>query len=230
LGVGSCDNVAFLVERSELYLLNVLAVMSIGAVYIPLDEVLPDERLNFMISDTDSSVVIVSDETYERAKNLTDSVFLNISDIINGKIGKLTTLDVDYGNIACILYTSGTTGIPKGVKITCKAIVNLATVYQDKYVIASDDVYGLFSTIGFDAALLAMMTVLFSGACLSIVPDNLRLDINTLNNYFIQQNITHTLITSQVGRLFIQTIENTSLDVLLVGGEKLGSMRFHFIN
>ena len=224
LGIGKQDNVAFLVERSELYLLNVLAVMSIGAVYIPLDEALPDERLNFMISDTDSSVVIVSDETYERAKNLTDSVFLNISDIINGKIGKLTTLDVDHGNIACILYTSGTTGIPKGVKITRKAIVNLATVYQDKYGIASDDVYGLFSTIGFDAALLAMMTVLFSGACLSIVPDNVRLDINALNNYFIQQNITHTLITSQVGRLFIQTIENTSLDVLLVGGEKLGEI------
>ena len=96
--------------------------------------------------------------------------------------------------------------MPKGVKITRKSIVNLATQYKDKYGINDMDVYGLFSTIGFDAALLAMVVVLYSGACLSIVPNDVRLDVNLLNEYFISQNVSHTLITSQVGRIFMENI------------------------
>ena len=147
---------------------------------------------------------------------------MNISNIFKEEIGSLSHLPVNYGDLACILYTSGTTGIPKGVKITRKSVLNLSAFYQDKYGLSNDDVYGLFSTIGFDAAVLAIFTVLYSGACLSVVPDDVRLDMNALNDYFIKQNVNHTLITSQVGKLFMKDIEKTSLDVLLVGGEKLG--------
>ena len=181
------------------------------------------KHLNFMIDDTDAKVIIVCNETHNRAKNLSKEIkLLNISNLIKEYVGTLSNLDVVYGDLACILYTSGTTGVPKGVKITRKSIVNLATQYKDKYGINDMDVYGLFSTIGFDAALLAMVVVLYSGACLSIVPNDVRLDVNLLNEYFISQNVSHTLITSQVGRIFMENIVDTSLDFLLVGGEKLG--------
>lgn len=57
---------------------------------------------------------------------------------------------------------------------------------------------------------------------MSVVPRDVRLDIHALNEYYINHGVTHTLITSQVGKLFMQSVESTSLDVLLVGGEKLG--------
>ena len=223
LGVESQDCVAFLTERSEYYMFAVLAIMSMGGVYVPLDDAHPDDRINFILNDTQSKVIIVSDETYERANEICDdTIIFNIKDVFEESIETLDYLPILYGELACILYTSGTTGIPKGVKITRKSLVNLATVYRDNYGISNDDVYGLFSTIGFDAALLAMIVVLYSGSCLSIIPNDIRFDMNKLNEYFTSQNVTHTLITSQVGKLFMQEVDETSLDVLLVGGEKLG--------
>ena len=215
LGVESQDPVAFLTERCEYYIFAVLGIMSIGAVYVPLDDAHPDERIKFILGDTQSKVIIVSDETYGRAKKIAgDPILLNINDIImeenieedtvedgivedgiveediidnnilGENLGKLSHLPISYGDIACILYTSGTTGIPKGVKITRKSVLNLATVYQDKYGINNEDVYGLFSTIGFDAALLAIMVVLYSGSCLSVIPNDLRLDMKKNERLF----------------------------------------------
>ncbi|MER2014298.1 MAG: AMP-binding protein, partial [Methanobrevibacter sp.] len=226
LGVGSQDCVSFLVPRSELYMFSILGIMSIGGIYVPLDDALPDERIGFMIRDTNSSMIIVTDETYNRAKELSDGIaILNISDILKGDIGSLSSLPVVYDNIASILYTSGTTGIPKGVKITRKALLNVATYYTETFYLDNEDVYGLYASIGFDAGVMSIFKAIYSGACLSVVPEEIRYNMYKLNDYFIEHNVTHTIITTPVGKLFMQTIDDTSLDYLFVGGEKLGEFQ-----
>ena len=170
LGVESGDCVGFLTERSELYMLSVLGILSIGGVYVPLDDKLPDGRVKYMLKDTESKVLIVSDETYVKVKNLkTGCQILNISDIINEEIGTLSKLPIEYNDVACILYTSGTTGVPKGVKITRKSILNVSSYYVDTFDLNNDDVYGLFSSIGFDVSNFVIAAVLYSGACLSVI-------------------------------------------------------------
>ncbi|MBQ6350042.1 MAG: AMP-binding protein [Methanobrevibacter sp.] len=149
IGVEKEDNIAFLVERSELYIFTILGILSAGAVYVPLDDTLPDERLNFMINDVDAKVVIASDETYNRADDLTDdAVLLNISDILKGDIETLSSLPVTASPLACILYTSGTTGIPKGVKITRKSLVNFIEFYVKKSGIDYQDIFAMYASIG----------------------------------------------------------------------------------
>uniref|UniRef100_UPI00388D0776 D-alanine--poly(phosphoribitol) ligase subunit DltA n=1 Tax=Methanobrevibacter sp. TaxID=66852 RepID=UPI00388D0776 len=225
-GVNVGDNVSFLVERSELYMFCVLGIMSAGAVYVPLDDNLPDERMEFILNDTESKVIITSDETYERVRDLSyDAVILNLSDILEGKIGELSYLPVDYCDLACILYTSGTTGVPKGVKVTRKSVLNVCEFFASKYAFDSNEVYGLFSTIGFDAGSLAIGQVIYSGACLSVIPQDIKLDMDKLNQYYIKHNITYTMMTTQVAKLFMQNVDETSLKVLLVGGETLGDFK-----
>ena len=223
LGVKPQDCIGFLVPRSELYMFCILSIMSVGGIYVPLDDTLPDERIDFMIKDTNSRVIIASDETYNRAKELSDGItILNISNILNGDIKSLSSLPVVYDDIASILYTSGTTGVPKGVKITRKAILNVATYYTETFCLDSGDVYGLYASIGFDAGVMSLFKAIYSGACLSVVPEEIRYNMYKLNDYFIEQKVTHTMITTPVGRLFMQTIDDCSLDYLFVGGEKLG--------
>ncbi|WP_405290050.1 D-alanine--poly(phosphoribitol) ligase subunit DltA [Methanobrevibacter sp.] len=225
LGVEAQDCISFLVPRSELYMFCVLAIMSAGAVYVPLDENLPDERIRFMIKDTESRVVIVSDETYERGCDLAqDSTVLNISDIVNGEIKSLNKLDVSYGNLACILYTSGSTGLPKGVKITRKSIVNFIDFHVNDLEILRSDVYGLFASIGFDVAMAAIFSAIYCGACLNVIPDDIKLNIKLLNEHILKYGITHSYITTQIAKLFVSEIEETSLKVLVAGGEKLGQI------
>lgn len=222
LGIKPQDNVAFLTERSEHYMFSVLGVLSAGAVYVPLDEKHPDDRVKFILEDTSSKVIIASDETYERAKELSDATILNISKIVKDNVGELDSLPVVYGNLACMLYTSGTTGVPKGVKVTRKSVINVSESYINNYNLDNNDVYALFSGIGFDVSSFVINVVMCAGACLSVVPEDIRLNMHELNNYFINQNVTHAFITTQVGKLFMQSVDETSLDVLLVAGEKLG--------
>jgi len=225
-GVKSQDCIAFLVERSEWYLLSILGILSIGGIYVPLDDNLPDDRLRFMIRDTQSKVILASDNTYSRAKDLgNESIVLNVSDILKEDIKTATSLANEYGELACILYTSGTTGVPKGVKVRRISLLNVALDYISKYGLNSNDKFALFSTIGFDVSSFVISSILCSGASIHIIPEEIKLDMLELNKYFINNNISHSFITTQVAKLFMKLTDNTSLDVLLVAGEKLGEVK-----
>ena len=226
LGVETGDSVGFLVPRSELYMFSVLGILSCGGVYVPLDDKLPDDRIKFILEDTGSRVVIVSYETYARAVDLIDDyvVLLNISDIVKGRIGYLSNLSVSYGDLACILYTSGTTGIPKGVKITRKSLINVCENYIEKYSLDSNDVYGLFSSIGFDMAIIVINLVISAGACMEVIPDKIKLDMFKLNDYFADYNVSQVAMPTQVAKLFMESVDETSLELLHIAGESLGDI------
>ena len=81
-----------------------------------------------------------------------------------------------------------------------------------------------YASYGFDACMMDMYPALTCGATVHIVPEELRLDLIALNDYFEQNHITHSFMTTQVGYQFASNIENHSLKFLSTGGEKLASL------
>ena len=108
------------------------------------------------------------------------------------------------------------------MKVPRNAIVNLADFYVRTYGLTNKDVFGLYSAIGFDAAYKAIFAAIFIGACLDVIPSEVKLNMSALNNHFRNQGINHVDITTPVAKLLINHVQDIPLDVLFTGGEKLG--------
>ena len=110
-----------MVPRSEWYLLCALGVLKTGAAYVPIDTSYPDERIGFMISDSSAKVVLVTPETEERASLLTKSALIDCTSL---PAQSFEPVSISPQDTAVVLYTSGTSGRPKGSLITHIAIEN----------------------------------------------------------------------------------------------------------
>lgn len=121
------SNIAIFVHRSHYYLLTALSVLNLGCAYVPIDDSYPDERIKFMIKDSDAKVILTTNETIDRAKQFTDIQIINVSEIDFDGVLKPLNVCANKDKVAAILYTSGTTGISKGALLTRYAFNNICS-------------------------------------------------------------------------------------------------------
>ncbi|MBO4569029.1 MAG: AMP-binding protein, partial [Candidatus Methanomethylophilaceae archaeon] len=220
-GIGPGDFVTVLVPRSGWYYLCAIGIMKTGAAYVPVDDAYPDERVSFVVEDTGSKAVLVTPDTAGRV------AMMGLETLDCTSCGKAGTLSVDIDPLspAVVLYTSGTTGQPKGSVITHRALDNICEWYVDYTDIDKEDVYGLYTSYSFDIHTIGLLAPLYRGASVDIVPERVRLDMAELNRHFVSTGATHTFMTTQIGKLFASMDMPSEIHVLTLGGEKLGE--FH---
>lgn len=163
--------VGILLERSIDCYIAILAVLKLGAAYVPLEADYPDERINYIFSDLAFDAVLTSSYQLKQKNLAWPTVFAldEINEAISAQsISRLiTTLnDQECDNLCYIIYTSGSTGKPKGVEITHRSICHYVTQASTLYDMTDKDrVYQGFS-LAFDASLEELWMAFANGAAL----------------------------------------------------------------
>ena len=168
LGVGPEVMVGLCVERSPEMIIGLLGILKAGGVYVPLDPEYPQQRLSFLLQDTQMPVLLTQHRLLSRFAQ--QPVQLVCLDRDGDTIGRQSETNPSSGvrgeHLAYVIYTSGSTGQPKGVLIPHRALAahcwNVAQVYE----LRAEDCVLQFSTFTFDASLEQILTTLLVGALL----------------------------------------------------------------
>ena len=132
--------------------------------------------------------------------------------------------NINPQDLFILLYTSGSTGVPKGCQLEHRNLVAFCHWYHRYYDLHAGDKVAAYASYGFDANMMDMYPALTCGAAVYIIGEDIRLNLPDLNHYFEAEGITHSFMTTQVGYQFAQNCDNHSLKHLSVGGEKLATI------
>lgn len=188
-GVQRGDLVAIIMDRSEWVVISMLAVLKVGAGYLPILSQNPMKRIE-LILESSRVKVILSDYSVKNSFDL-GQVYVEDSESYTGE--QYDDVEVKAEDVAYIMYTSGSTGQPKGVIIPHRGIVRLVknTNYTD---FSSEDRMLQLSNVAFDAATFEIYGALLNGASLYILPFEDMLAPDKFNAFIKNNGITSALL------------------------------------
>lgn len=219
-GAGRGTVVGIMVQRGMMMPVGALAALKTGAAYLPMDPAYPTDRLQFMLEDAGVGLLLAEKALYGKVPDFSGS-FID-ADIADSLPPAEAPAEAPHPeDLMILLYTSGTTGKPKGVMLLHQNLVNFVHYYIREYGICETDNIPAYASFGFDACMMDMYPTLASGACLHIVPEEMRLDLTGLAQYFDENDISVAFMTTQLGRQFAESMAGRSLRALSVGGETL---------
>ncbi|KAA2256060.1 amino acid adenylation domain-containing protein [Solihabitans fulvus] len=172
-GVRPGVQVGLLLPRSADMGIAALGVLRAGGAYVPLDPAHPEARLAYMVRDSGMSLLLTSAETSTKAAGLGVAVLtLPLGDSAVPEAPRHSPRPRD---LAYVLYTSGSTGVPKGVAVEHRALANLAVAVRPAFPVTADDRVLQFVSFGFDVAVSDLFFPWVAGAELHIAQEHERL-------------------------------------------------------
>ena len=219
LGVTDGSFVSIMLPRTKEFLVAVIATFKAGGAYVPLDSDIPEDRLHFMLKDSQTAVLLTTREWLSKTESFKDIPILLIEDV-DWMIPSVAIDDSNPASLAYMIYTSGSTGEPKGVTVTHEAMMNFIIWLKETEDLKAGEQCAIHTNFVFDGSLFDLYPPLISGATLHILSSSLRMDLHGMYRYFIDHHIVGLLLTTQMGIMMMRNYE-LPLRFLMVGGEKL---------
>lgn len=228
-GAGIGTIAAIRLERSFDMVAGILAILSIGGTYLPIEPSLPEARYHYILEDSSASILLTS----QNLENINHPLVKTVIFVEN--ITENSQVDADDGepdirpikqtlnNPAYIIYTSGTTGNPKGTVIQHKQITCLLRHTLPMFEFNSDDRWTLFHSFSFDFSVWEMFGALVTGGTLVIVAEHTAKDTTSFARLLIEEAVT---VLNQTPSAFYQLIREESISAwdpryIIFGGEAL---------
>ncbi|MDR9899826.1 amino acid adenylation domain-containing protein, partial [Aetokthonos hydrillicola Thurmond2011] len=228
LGVKSEVVVGICVDRSPQMVIGLLAILKAGGAYVPLDPAYPQERLAFMLNNSQASLVLVEQNLIEKLPTHSarivyiDSVWEAIAQNPRNNLQSEVTCD----NLAYVIYTSGSTGKPKGVAMPHRPLVNLITWQWQNSTVDFTARTLQYTPISFDVSFQEIFATLTTGGTLVLIPEQTRRDpialLQFLNQMRIERLFLPFVALQQLAEVAqMESIIPTSLREVITAGEQL---------
>jgi amino acid adenylation domain-containing protein len=223
LGIGPHGTVAICMERSFDWIVAAIAIMRVGAAYVPLDSDWPEARLRFALENSGATALVARADTLNRIGAGLHGIDPRRDARAIACAPHFAPRPVDPASLAYIIYTSGSTGVPKGVEITHANLANLISWHQEAFAVTRSDRASHLAGLGFDAAVWEIWPYLAAGATLCLADESIRSSPELIQKWMVQEGITIGFVpTVHAAPLMgMNWPRSTELRYLLTGGDAL---------
>ncbi|KTC87247.1 amino acid adenylation domain-containing protein [Legionella drozanskii] len=225
-GIKPNDIVGIYIHRSMYMLISILGVLKAGAAYLPLDPTYPDKRINYMLHNSGSPLLLTHESLADKGFQGFEGKIIDVETILQSQEfnTELPDIKTQPSDLAYIIYTSGTTGTPKGVCVSHKAACNHMTWMKSAYNFTQKDIFLQKTPFSFDASVWEFFMPLWVGGTLVIAPVHAHKSPTELIELVIKNKVTILQLVPPMLREITLTprfVSCTSLKQVFCGGEIL---------
>lgn len=183
--------VALLLEREPRWVIAMLAVLKAGATFVPLDVTYPEQRLRFILEDSNAALVLGQGPPPFQPP--ATCAYLDLAE--TAPSAAPPHVKVPSRQPAYVIYTSGTSGRPKGVAVSHHALLSYVDALQSRLASRAGESLAALATVAADLGYTAIMVALAHGRCLRLFPHAHSFDGETLAAGLVAQPVDHLKIT-----------------------------------
>lgn len=227
---GSGALVALVLDRSEQVLISILAVLKAGAAYVPIAPDTPDGRIELILRESGSRVVLTDERHRARLSGVVEGAGIPVDVLVAKSVSdmgsaadasrQLVAVPQDSDSLAYVIYTSGTTGRPKGVMVEHRSVVNYICNVEDRLGLSADDICSYSTNLSFDLTVTTTLVCLALGGCVAVYPEEAH-DVGAYRRFLSREGVTFIKLTPSYFGLVADSIHETNVRTVVLGGEKL---------
>ncbi|WP_172844394.1 non-ribosomal peptide synthetase [Tumebacillus algifaecis] len=191
-GVGPEVTVGIAINRKPELIIGLLGILKAGGCYVPLDPAYPRNRLLSMVEMSQPIILLTEKSTHFIFEGIRVPciAFDELEHLAAQEQTSPPSTDVRPDHLSYMIFTSGTTGQPKGVMVQHDSLMNAAFVWKHEYQLKEDDRFLQLASASFDVFTGDLARMIISGGTLVICPDEWKIDMPMLSKLMINERIT----------------------------------------